>query len=295
MSDTVKEVQLSTAFGPSLAEAWLIGHQLDESEEELGHQRSFVLRMEDLGRMPRIVETLPHPVYESWRSDNGTAYCTSNQGRLWVWEKGAWSRQVVAEEEVQLGGIWGFSGTSPKDDALFVTTDTAIYVRVEGTWRMHPMTDLVEVVYRLHGLSPDEVYITTDYGLWRWNGSEIEQADGPEGDLSGVLVLSEGEMIVTDDFLHRWTLQEGWQEIDSPGEDDHTVAVTMFQGCAHVGTLRGVVRLDGAHTELLNETPCNLLASVGDGLIAGRDHTLLLYEGKWQTLPMPRLARGQVI
>ena len=65
------ELQLATAFGPSLAEAIFLAHQIDEREDDGGHRRSFVLRVDASGAA--ITDVLPHPAYKSWRSANGTS------------------------------------------------------------------------------------------------------------------------------------------------------------------------------------------------------------------------------
>jgi hypothetical protein len=290
MNATAMELQLATAFGKSLAEAMFLAHQLDESEDDGGHRRSFVLKVSGSGA--KVTETLPHPAYQSWLSSNGTAYVTSDRGELWIHDHTGWSRERVCDEHVQLGPIWGWSGKTRADDVVIVATDTSLYVRSNATWQTHAIPELTDMVFRLHGLTPTEVYITTGYGLWMWDGKALGPVDGPERDLSGVRVVSDDEMIVTGQQLFRWTTAGGWEEI-GPASQRHTIAVELFGGNVYVGTASGVIRLDDDQSILVTEVYCNVLANVGDHLVAAGDRTLLFDGQRWRPIDLPVLARGQ--
>lgn len=290
MNSPVQELQLSTAFGKSLTEALFLAHQLDESEDEGGHRRSFVVKVSGSGA--KIIETLPHPAYQSWLSANGTAYVTSDRGELWLHDHTGWSRERVCDEQVQLRPIWGWSGKTRDDDIVITATDTSLYVRSNAAWQTHAIPPVTDMVFRLHGLTPTEVYITTGYGLWMWDGNALGPVEGPEGDLSGVRVVSDDEMVVTARPLFRWTTAGGWKEIGSE-DQRHTIAVELFGGHVYVGTAFGVVRLDGDKRVLVTEIFCNLLVNVGDHLVAAGDKTLLFDGQRWRPLDLPMLARGQ--
>ena len=291
MTTAGKELELSTAFGPSLADAIFLAYQVDEADEETGYHRSFVVKIS--GTTAKITETLPSPAYQSWLSTSGTAYVTSDNGEIWIHDRTGWSRERVCEERVQLGPIWGWSGAAPQDDIVIAATHRSIYVRSNGTWQTHPMPPLPQMVLALHGLTPTEVYFTTDYGLWKWDGKALGAVEGPEQDLRGVRVVSDDEMIVTAMQLFRWTTTRGWNELVSPGGLKHTIAVELFGGRVYVGSGFGVLELVGDTPTLVTEIFCNLLVSVGDHLVAGRRKTLLFDGKSWRPIDLPVLARGQ--
>jgi hypothetical protein len=292
MNTPGRELQLATAFGPSLADAIFLAHQIDESEDDGGHRRSFVVRLGAAGAA-KITETLPHPAYKSWRSSSGTAYVSSDDGELWIHDGSAWTRERVCEERVQLGPIWGFAGATAADDTVVVATHTNLYVRSAGVWHSHAIPELTEMVMRLHGLAPDELYLTTGYGLWLFDGQTMQPVEGPQRDLSGIRVVSDDEIIVTGQQLFRWTRADGWNELPSPGGDRHTIAVEIFRERVYVGSASGVLRLDAGTPTLVGDAYCNLLAEVGDHLVAGGDKTLVYDGARWRAIDLPVLARGQ--
>lgn len=286
-----KELSVITAFGESVDSAIVLAAQPDEEEQEFGAERTLVLRIE--GGVGRIVDVLPSPVVESWRSESGKAYCTSNGGQILTYFNGTWDREKVCQKDEYFRGIWGFGGKTDRDDIVIICSNESLYVRDKQSWSEYPMPQTVEIVKRIHGLSPDEVYVCTDDGLLCWNGKELKEIEGPDDELRGVLVLSDQKILVTGDRLHLWSDKEGWRVLDSPAGEDHTHAILPFGDDIFIGTLEGILRLRGSKLEIVLDSFCNTLVSVGDAIIAAGDESYLFDGKQWVLIQLPKLAFGE--
>jgi hypothetical protein len=283
-------LEMATAFGSSLADAILLARDADDDGES--RPKTFVVRVD--GGKTRVAEVLEGPSTQAWRSANGTAYVTSDRGELWVHQGGAWSRERVCEEQVAFRPIWGFGGATPRDDVVLVATDTSLHERRGGAWRSFEIPESAEMVFRLHGLRPDAVFMTTADGLRRWDGEKLGRPGSPPmPELSGVRAVSEDELVVTGDGqLFRKAGGGRWETIAAAGGGRHTIAVETFGGKVWVGTSKGVVRLDGATPSLVTNVYCNQLVNLGDHLLASGHGTLLFDGQSWRPLALPTARAG---
>lgn len=287
-----KELNVITAFGESTEGALILAGQPDELEQEFSAERMLVVQIKN-GNC-QVIDTLPHPVFNSWRSTSGRAYCSSNEGHILTYSGGQWNREKVSDKEDLFDGIWGISGDSDRQDTVFLSSDESFYIRQNEEWSEYPMPPQVEAVTRVHGLSPDEVYICTDDGLLCWNGSELTEVEGPDDEPVGVIVISKNEMLVTGyDGIYLYRDGEGWEVLDSPASGP-TVATLAFMGDIYVGTTEGVVRLRDNKLELVCEFFCNQLVSIGDAVIAsGMDDAYLFDQKTWGRLQLPMLGLNE--
>jgi hypothetical protein len=283
-----KELNVITAFGKTTDSAIILAGQPDELEQEFSAERALVVKIRN-GNC-EIIDTISYPIVNSWLSNSARAYCTSNEGYILTYFDGSWDREKVSDKEDFFDGIWGISGDSDQQDAVFVTSDESLYIRQEEIWCEYPMPQQVERVTRLHGLAPDEIYICTDDGILCWNGKEIIEVEGPEDDPVGIIVLSKNDMIVAGyDGLYQWTTKSGWKTLNSPAEEP-TAATLSFMDDVFFGTTDGVVRLRGEKLKLVCELFCNQLVSIGDAVIAsGPDEAYLFDQKKWHRLQLPKL------
>lgn len=287
-----KELQILTAFGASVDEAMIIAAHPDERSAEPKNHHSIILKI--VKGVTQVVEILRQPIYASWLSTSGVGYCPTNQGQIITFIDGAWQLEQVCERDVRFGDVFGFSGSDSIHDVVFVSSDESLFVRTEGIWKEHAMPQTVEIVYRMHGLSQDEVYITTDEGLLCWNGSELVELEGPEYEATGVLVISESEMLVTGGDLFYWSDETGWQTLSSPAER-HTIALISFVAAAFIGTANGVLRYESGELELVTDYYCNNLMNIGTGVIATGDANLLFDGESWNKLNIPELDIQEIL
>jgi hypothetical protein len=288
-------VHIHTAFGPSLAEALILCSQRDEWGDDEGPQRAFVVGLtgldEDGELGAEIRETLPSPVHRSWSSDNGTTYCSSNAGELWVHGTSGWTRERACEEPLQLEWIWGLSGSTPEEDELFVSDEQRLFVRRGGTWQALEVPGNIEMINGIHGLRGDQIYLATDAGLYLWDGHGLHGHPAPGGEALAIRVLSEDEMLLAaDNALHRWTRAEGWVHIEGP---DPTIALVEDGSDVFIGTIDGAVRLEGDHVRPeLHSGFCNFVARLGEDLLVSGEAVLVRQRGLWRPVRLPTLARG---
>lgn len=286
MSDA-KELQILTAFGASIDTAMIIAVHPDERAAEPKNHRSIVLKITN-GSV-QVVETLSQPIYVSWLSTSGAAYCPTHNGQVVIRTNGAWEREQVCDRDVRFGDVFGFCGAVPRDDIVFVSSDESLFIRTEGVWKEHAMPQTVEIVRRIHGLSQDQVYITTDEGLLCWNGSKLVELEGPECEPSGVLVISETEMLVTGGDLFYWSDETGWETLASPAER-HTIALVPFGEVVFIGTANGVLQYCSGELELVTDCFCNNLMNIGTGVVASGDANYLFDKEKWIKFELPILS-----
>ena len=143
------------------------------------------------------------------------------------------------------------------------------------------------MVYRLHGLSPAEVYICTDAGLLCWNGQELTEFEGPDDEPLGVLVLSREELLVVGDGVHHWSDKAGWTDLESP-VDSHAAEMMSLGEDVFIPTLDGVLRLRSGEFDIVVESRCNKVLSVGNAILAAGTGGLVSFDGKsWLRLFLP--------
>ena len=290
----VRELLARAAFGESVESAVILAVQPDEWEdsEEWSH-RTFVLKLKE--NEGTLIEILPDPIDEVWRSDNGTAYCPTSHGQLMVNRNGIWSNEIICNRGVEFGPIFGFSGILDRDDILFTCDATNLFIRQKEAWKEVGFPDEVEEIYKFHGLSPTELYFCADAGLYEWNGKDFTSLEGPDDELLGVLVLSNTEMIAVGDYIHHWSDDKGWQILESP-VDNHAGGVVAWENSVLIPTLEGVLRLHSNQLEFVSDFSTNGLVNVGNGVIAfGADEGLSLFDGvSWRQITLPSVRPGEV-
>jgi len=288
-----RELEMLTGFGRGLDSALLFAVQPDEWADEPWNHRTFVVRPGANSVVP--LEVLPRPVHESWQSTNGTGYCPSNNGQLLIYTNGAWATEIVCSRNEEFGAMTGFGAPLPANDELILCGSASIFVRRNRRWTEHRVPDDIGELYGLHGLTPKEVYICTDAGLYLWDGKQLEATDGPDDDeLNNLLVLSSTELIAVGENVHMWTDKKGWRELKSPCDD---VAAGLCQSGSDVfiPSLEGILQLKDGKLKKVSAFGSNPLVAIGDHVIAaGTDGGICRSDGpKWTRIALPKLAQSE--
>ncbi|MCB9562205.1 MAG: hypothetical protein H6708_17510 [Kofleriaceae bacterium] len=285
MSRTLAPV---SAAGTSLAAARVVAGDPDDID---GDTFATVALLRVVGDRLEVAERLPHPVYGAWMSDAGTMYCTCVDGFVAVGRDGAWTREAVGAPDEPPERIFGLPGDRPGAEVVFVASNRALHVRADGQWTAHPFPDDVDMAFGLHGLSPEAIYVcTAGEGLHRWNGHAFELVDMPFAEEpSGVIVTAPDDLLVTADDI-RLRRDGAWSTLAHDGGAP-TIAVAQLGGERFVGTRTGVLRLHGGGVELAPLGYCNLLAAVGDAVIASQSFegtaVHVYQDGRWRSLALP--------
>lgn len=284
------ELEIFSGFGKEWKDAVALAYHPEDAEGEFGPQRTFVIKFtENVGR---VVKEIPHPIWESWLSNNGKAYCASNNGKIYTYCNQEWRREKICDEEVNFDHIWGISGNTSKEDTIFLCTDEVLYQWENEKCQQFPLPEKFEVVASIHGLKKDEIYIATDCGLACFNGKKIIDLESPKIDMYGVRVLSDEQLMVTGgSVLLLWSDDTGWTEIENTTGIDlgFTRAISAFSKGVFIGTLGGVLRYQNNTCKLLNDTFCNTIVSMDDAIIAAGEESYL-FDGKtWSRLQLPKV------
>ena len=284
-------LQVLTAFGSSLEDAFVLAsRQSDWVESESREYPTFVLRIKD--HQAQIEETLTQPITDVWQSGNGAVYCPTSNGQMLIYLDGVWNQETVCDRDEEFGAIWGISGSSRTEDTLFIVSDTNLFTRLNSVWQEYPMPEEVEMVYRLHGLVSNEIYICTDAGLLLWDGVRITEVEGPDDEPIDVLILSEEEMLVVGDAgVYHWTDVADWEDLESPLEEV-AGGMALWDNDVFIPSLEGVLRFHDGVITSVGKFSCNNLLSVGNALLAaGAEGGLLVSRDgeEWSEVALPQV------
>lgn len=278
-----------TACGRSLESALIFSiKRSDWVASDVWDHPTFILRVNN--DSAQIIETFQQPIEDSWASMNGTIYCPTNHGQLLIYRDGAWSKEKVCDRDESFGAIWGINDKSGKDDILFIVSNNSLFVRNKGLWSEHPMPEQVNIVYSLHGLKVDEVYICTDEDLLHWDGTELTEVEGPEA--SGVLVISDTEMIaVGSTGLYRWIVNGNWKKVKIPTKSVAN-GMVCWNNQVFIPTSEGVLCLREGVVSKVSDFRCNRILDVGDALLAsgGQGGLHVTTDGMaWSEISLPEI------
>ena len=290
-----EELLMLTGFGNGPSTARILAVQPDEFGEEEWPLRTFVFGLQ--GPSLGLLETLPTPIDESWMSANCATYCPTNNGKLMRHVDGRWSSFQVCHRNEEFGAVIGFSGSTPEQDQLMICGSVSTFAgSTEKGFTEIAMPNNVEEVWRLHGLTPSEVYICTDAGLMLWDGHSVRAIDGPDDEIFDVLVLSPTELIAVGEDAHRWVDGKGWSKIRSAVKD-LAQGMCLYQNQVMLPGLDGVGRLEGNEIKRLAKFSSNQLIACGETLMAaGSDGGLSIFNGTdWVRIKLPKLAPGEVL
>jgi hypothetical protein len=278
-----------SAAGTSLANTRIIAGDPDDVD---GDTFAEVCLLSIRGDRLEIDERLPYPVYDAWMSSHGTLYCTCMDGFVAIGRDGAWTRETVGSLDEPPQRIFGLSGGDAGTDVVFAVSNRALHVRAQGRWSEHPFPEDVDMTFGLFGLSPDSIYVcTAGEGLHRWNGRGFDFVEMPyPEEPSGVLVTAPDDLLVTADDLHLRRDGE-WSTPEHDGGKT-TIAVAQLGEDAFIGTRKGVLRLHHGELTLTPLGFCNILAGVGNAVIAAEGFEgpqVHVFDGRsWRSLDLPR-------
>jgi hypothetical protein len=258
-------------------------------------KRTFVLRIES--DEARVVNELPYSILRSWRSANGTAYCTAYGGQIVVFREDRWKPEQVIERQEDLDNISGISGQNPEDDLLFVTGRQSLLARGNQPLQEIGAPEDVHLLYAVCAVKPDEVYVGCDRGLLRWDGKAFELVDAPEGEIKAVAVLSDTEMLAVGNAqVHRWRDETGWEQLKSSTRD-YGNWLGRLGDQVYLPSRKGLARYARGKLKKLNTFYCTNAEAVGDVVLAfgGMRGGLLVLDpkqNKSREIRLPVLAPG---
>lgn len=290
-----EELLMLSGFGNSAATARILAVQPDEFGDDDWPPRTFVFGLQ--GSSFGLLDRLAAQICESWMSSNGTAYCPADRGRLMCHIDGRWEQRRVCGRNEEFGAIIGFSAPVPEQDRLMICGSSSLFVGTTSKgFEEVALPDEAEEVWGLHGLSPDEVYVCSDAGLLLWDGVRLREVEGPDDEITDVLVVSPTELIAVGETVHRWVDGQGWTLLRSDLKDP-TTGLCLFQGQVMVPGLDGIGRIEGTHLKRLSKFSSNQLIACGDTLMAaGADGGLSIFNGvDFVRIKLPKLAPGEVL
>lgn len=234
------------------------------------------------------VQTIRQPVNDCWWSRNGVVYCTTVTGEVIAFERGNATAERTCARVEPVRAIIGFSGATAADDVLIACGGTSLFVRRAGRWAEHPLPDGVAKLFRLHGLTADEVFVCTDAGIYVWDGKAFASKKGPDDDeIRSVFVRSTTELVAIGDAVHLWSDVFGWQQLKSPF-GQHSVGVCSSGDSLYIPSRWGILRLSDTTLEKASAVPSGRLVAVGNQVVAaGRDCGISFGAGnRWQRLTL---------
>jgi hypothetical protein len=287
MTSQHEELQLLSVFGSAVDTATLVSVHRKEWSAAPWRHRTFLLTLDVTTNVATLKETIQRPIHESWTSPTGTVYCPTNNGEILERRDGRWHVAKVCDRDQRFGQIIGFRDRT-EVDALMMLGKTTIFIRSQNAWRERAMPDNVTEMWRLHGISFDDVYVTTDAGLFRWNGDSIEAVEGPDDEVIDVMVTSPGELLAVGERVHRWRDGEGWSELDSPAET-HARGMCRADGRVFIPSRSGVFLVDGDQLVQVFDFASNLLICMAGEIIgAGTRGGACRYDGqRWLKVELP--------
>lgn len=286
-----EKLQILNSFGTSLNNALVFAvKESDWEESESNEFPVYALKID--GHVAQIKDVLKQPVIEIWQSKNGAAYCPSTKGQMLIYNNNSWNSEVVCDRNEEFGYIWGISGSSISDDSIYIVSDTSFFTRINEIWKEYPLPEDIEMTYRMHGLSPKEIYICTDSGLLLWDGEVFEEVEGPDDEPSAVYVLSDSELLVVGDSgVYLWTEELDWQELESP-TDEVANGITAWGKDIFIPSLEGILKFhDGVITKV-DKFSCNKILNIGNAILAaGSEGGLLMSQDGvgWSEINVPQV------
>ena len=210
------------------------------------------------------VQTIRQPLNDCWWSRNGVVYCTTDTGEVIAFERGKVTGERASPRIESLGAIIGFNGKTAADDVLIACGRTSLFVRRAGRWAEHPLPDPVTHLFRMHGLTSDEVHVCTDAGICVWDGTAFAFREGPQDDeIGNVFVRSATELVAIGDAVHLWSDGLGWQRLKSPF-GQHSVGLCSSGDSLYIPSRSGIARLTRTTLDQVSAEPSGQLVAVGD-------------------------------
>lgn len=293
---TSKTLSVKFAFGPDLANTFLLSAHPDETHDEQGDpladQRTLVLKLQ--GTRAVLHEILPFPLVRAGYSASGAAYCGSvNSGTVHVWHAGHWTKETFSTKPVPfVRYVFAVPGRTPVEDTVFLATEHHVHIRQRGKWTSKRVPG-EGLPYQMHGERPDEVFIGGPT-LLLWDGKKLAELESPEDDIIlGLAISADDRLIGGDTYVSASTPTGGWARIPTPVKDFFSFA--RFQDMVYaLSTDHGVLRVYPGRPEIV--TPplaATALVPVGDGLIAIGDDAVFVYDGnEWTRVHIPTCEVG---
>ena len=294
---SAKTLVVQTAFGKSLGETLLLALHPDESHDDNGdplpNARTIVLELR--GDKAVFREELPIPLYRSWYSTSGAAYCSSvESGALHRWQGGTWSSELFSKKSIDfVSYVYGVPGKKPDADTLFVATEKHLFVRQAGKW-LRKRVPGEGFPYQMTGTQPNEVYVgATDVLLW--DGTTLSEIESPEDDnMRGLTLTADDRLVGGRTYVSVSTPDGEWERIDTPVEGFH-VFTRLGDTVYALSDEDGVLSVYPGKPKVLTKPLDSLgLVNVGDGLVAYGNDGVLAFDGKkWTKIKIPACAAGK--
>jgi hypothetical protein len=289
----LKELIADAGLGISIASAYILAGHPDELILPNGWQpsptrRTFILKLNN--GFTEFVETVPAPLVRAWTSSNGASYCAPYVGNyIFTFIDNKWKKEHFSTKDEDIFFIWGFGGSSPVEDIVYLCANGAIYVRNKGIWQEHVALSGVRRIYHVHGLSPNEIYLCSDVGLLLWNERKFSEVEGPTGNNpKSICVLSQNKIIAAAKYLDCWSEASGWTRVKTEYQNFRTLLPLgneVFAGTPETGVIRLHPGTPDRTTELFN---CLRLCSLGNGILAVGKNCSYLYDSRsWRKLQLP--------
>lgn len=234
-----QELIITAAFGQTADLALLLAEAPDDDEDDeeiSAGSLTYVLELKQ-GKT-KIINQLSTHIYSCWRSQSGAAYCSAEDGLVYVYYQGKWVQEKVSDHPVSFRFMWGFSGKSDAEDLVFLCSHTTLFIRDHRVWRAYPLPETIESTSGIHGLSPDDLYISSKEGLVHWDGTQFEELELPDpyDVFWGLRVLSKDSLLlVGEKHVYQWRDQKGWDKSAIPSGEG-TVAIMEQGGKVFIGT-----------------------------------------------------------
>ena len=291
-------LRLSTAFGPSRDQAVLLAVHPEEEHDDYGKplptRRTLILSLK--GNVATFREEPSMPLARSWYSaGSGVGYCTSvESNKLYKWQAGKWSEEVFSPTAITfVRFIFGFSGATPEEDQLFLTTPEGVFVRANGAWKRHAVTGQ-KFAHQIHGRDPSEVYIGGE-PAFKWDGKRMQEVGGPDdGEITKALMVTSDELLVGGSRSMYITDANGdWQPLGVPAANYGNLM--ELNGVLFASSDKGLVQVRPPKRSFAKgSVKLGRLISVGDALIAMGESAAIVGDGTtWKDIKMPSCEVGK--
>ncbi len=290
-------LRLSTAFGPSREHATLLAFHPEEAHDPYGKpiatRRTLVLALK--GNAAVFREERPVPLVRSWYSTgSGVGYCTSlATNKIFKCQAGKWSEETFSDTPVKIVRfIFGFAGSTPEADQLFLVSADALFVRTNGVWKRQGLKGQAGP-YQIHGREPTEVFVGGD-PLLKWDGKALAEVASPEDGeiLTTVWVTSDDRLIGGARSMYLTEPDGQWQPLPVP--EANYGNLMELNGVVFASSDAGLVQVRPPHAGFVDTNKFVRLVGVGDALIAVGDSVSIVGDGKtWPEIQMPLCEAGK--
>ncbi|MBN2716912.1 MAG: hypothetical protein JXX14_13755 [Deltaproteobacteria bacterium] len=269
-------LKVYSVFGANLENTYLLAANEDDRWDEDGEEiipdsRTILLRLR--GDKAFYVSEVTAPIFDSWRSNNGTVYCVAAEStKLFIWKDDTWTTEDIVDSPINANSIFGISGDTSADDQLFITTDNCeYYARCDGKWIKSKAPKKVNSFIGIYGLKKDEIYIGGS-ALFMWDGSQVVQVEEPANDsVYAFHITPDDRIICGHNYLHISDEDGGWENVPTSFNDfmsmaklnDKIFAATYDSGIVQV--------FPGTPIAVTEKLETDNITSVGDGLVAVGD------------------------